>query len=60
MRKEALLYRKLATLAIDVPLSEKLDDLKWRGAPRKRFETWCDEIGARYLKERPRRWAAID
>jgi hypothetical protein len=31
-RDEAALYRKLATLRSDVPLKEKLSDLKWPGA----------------------------
>ena len=30
-RAEALLYRELATLRRDVPLAEKLEDLRWRG-----------------------------
>lgn len=42
----ALLYRKLATLIEDVPLRESLDDLRWRGVPKARFEAWCDAIGA--------------
>lgn len=44
-RDDALLYRTLATLVTDVPLSESLDDLKWRGAPRQRWQQWCDEVG---------------
>ncbi len=31
-REEALLYRRLATLRTDVPLSEELADLEWQGA----------------------------
>jgi 5'-3' exonuclease len=31
-REEALLYRRLATLRTDVPLTEELADLEWRGA----------------------------
>ncbi len=30
-RTEALLFRQLATLRVDVPLAETLDDLLWRG-----------------------------
>jgi 5'-3' exonuclease len=30
--QDALLFRELSTLRTDVPLKEKLDDLKWRGA----------------------------
>jgi len=31
-RDDASLFRRLATLRMDVPLSEPLDDLRWRGA----------------------------
>ena len=54
---EALLYRKLATLVEDVPLAETLDDLRFRGVPRARFEAWCDELGVTTLKSTPKRWA---
>ncbi len=60
-REEALLYRRLATLASDVPLPESLDDLRWRGIPRERFERWCAALGARALlgasPTRRARWA---
>jgi 5'-3' exonuclease len=55
-REEALLYRRLATLVLDVPLREKLDDLEWRGAPRQAFETWCEGLGVSAMKSRPVRW----
>jgi 5'-3' exonuclease len=42
----ARLYRTLATLVCDVPLTEALDDLRWRGVPRDAFVTWCDDVGA--------------
>lgn len=57
----ALLYRRLATLVTDAPLPESLDDLRWRGIPRARFEAWCEALGARgvraSLEARPARWA---
>jgi 5'-3' exonuclease len=53
----ALLYRKLATLIVDVPLAETLDDLAWSGVPAGPFEAWCDRVGARTLRDRPKRWA---
>jgi 5'-3' exonuclease len=60
-RAEAMLYRRLATLATDVPLPGSLEDLRWRGVPRERFEAWCAELGAGSLLEwagaRPARWA---
>ncbi len=47
-RDDALLYRKLATLVTDVPLKEKLDDLRWGGVPRAAFDAWSDRIGKKY------------
>ena len=35
-RNEALLYRNLSTLRLDVPLSDSLEDLEWKGADRPR------------------------
>ena len=55
-REDALLYRTLATLRTDVPLAEGLDDLRFRGVPRDRFEAWCDAMDVRTLKARPTRW----
>jgi 5'-3' exonuclease len=56
-RPEALLYRKLATLVNTVPLAESLDELRFRGVPRARFEAWCDELGVTTLKTVPKLWA---
>jgi 5'-3' exonuclease len=53
----ALLYRKLATLISDLPLAERLEDLAWRGVPAPAFGAWCDRVGARTLRDRPKRWA---
>lgn len=55
-KTDALLYRRLATLVVDVPLPERLEDLEWRGAPRGEFLRWCDAVGTTSLRERPRRW----
>lgn len=57
-REEALFYRKLATLVEDVPLTETLDELRFRGVPRGRFAAWCDAVGAGTLRTTPRRWIA--
>jgi hypothetical protein len=51
------LYRHLATLRRDVPLTESLADLEWRGAKRDDFIALCDEIGATGLRDRPHRWS---
>jgi 5'-3' exonuclease len=55
-REAALLYKKLATLVTDVPLAEKLDDLRWRGAPRAAFAAWCEKTGQQRLLDRPKKW----
>jgi 5'-3' exonuclease len=55
-RDEAFLYRKLATLVDTVAPESSLDDLKFNGVPRARFERWCDELGIERLKTVPRRW----
>jgi 5'-3' exonuclease len=44
-REDALLYRRLARLRTDVPLTETLDDLRWRGADRAALAALCAEIG---------------
>lgn len=53
---EAQLYRTLATVRTDAPLTEPVEALEWRGAPRARFTAWCEAVGASSLKARPRRW----
>ena len=50
-RKEAFLYRRLATLRDDVPLEEGLADLEWRGA-RAELEEVCQELGDEGLAKR--------
>lgn len=56
MRKEALLYKELATLVRDVPLRESLDELRFRGVPREAYEALCDHLELRDLRTRPARW----
>ncbi len=55
-REEALLYRTLATLRIDVPLAEDLAALEWRGARREALGELCAGIGDPGLLERVPRW----
>jgi len=43
-------------LRTDVPLPDSLGDLEWKGVPRQRYESLCDELGFDGLKERPHRW----
>ncbi|HRJ59354.1 MAG TPA: 5'-3' exonuclease H3TH domain-containing protein [Anaerolineales bacterium] len=53
--KNALLFRELSTLRTDVPLKEKLDDLKWRGA-YPRLKKVCHELGDERIPERVPLW----
>ena len=59
---DALLYRRLATLALDVPLPQQsIDELRWNGVPRAEFLEWCRRVGAGRLEARPSRWSdAVD
>ena len=57
-RDDALLYRRLATLAEDAPISRRLAELEWKGVPRGAFEDFCAEMSAERLLTRPRRWAS--
>ncbi|WP_437967025.1 hypothetical protein WMF04_47020 [Sorangium sp. So ce260] len=43
-----------------MPLAERLDDLRFRGVPRARFEAWCGAMDVRTLRSRPTRWAPED
>lgn len=54
-REEALLYRQLATLRDDVPIQEKLADLKWQGA-HKRLKELCLQFGDEKIAQRVPRW----
>ena len=46
--ENALLYRTLATLRLDVPVFDSIDDLCWKG-PRTNFEQCCEHLRAREL-----------
>jgi 5'-3' exonuclease len=54
-REEAILFRRLATLRVDVPLAESLDDLEWKGA-LPRLRELCNELGEEELPDRVTRW----
>jgi 5'-3' exonuclease len=54
-RPEALLYKRLATVREDVPLQEKLSDLKWQGA-YSRLRKLCYQMGDERIPERIPRW----
>ena len=53
-RDDAALYKHLATLVEDVPMSETLADLCWQGAHRNRFQDLERRVGT--LPMRPRLW----
>ena len=53
--KDALLFRELSTLRTDVPLKEKLNDLKWQGAYG-RLTKFCKDLGDERIPERITRW----
>lgn len=56
-RQLAFLFRELATLVLDVPLPETLDDLRWQGVPRAQFEAMVNRLGQPQLLTRVHRWA---
>jgi 5'-3' exonuclease len=59
---EAMLYRSLAQLrteadGVEIPQAAAAE-LEWRGAPRDRWEAFCDDWGLTRLRARPHRWLA--
>jgi len=52
---DALLYRKLATIRKDVPLKEKLSDLKWQGAWTQ-LKKVCHDMGDENIPKRIPQW----
>ena len=50
---DAMLFRTLATLRLDVPVFNTVDDLRWRG-PREEFEAVCKRMKSAGLWERAR------
>jgi 5'-3' exonuclease len=57
---EALLYRDLARLrtcgdGVPIPQAD-VDELRWEGADRARWEAFCDDWSLPRLRARPHRW----
>ena len=50
-RKQALLFKRLATLRADAPLFKNVDELRWRG-PSKAFAAFTKKIGEPRLLDR--------
>jgi 5'-3' exonuclease len=48
---DALLFRTLATLRLDVPMFESVEELRWRG-PRENFQQSCEHLRASDLCRR--------
>ena len=55
-REAASLYKTLATLRTDAPISESLDCLAWGGVPKREYLELCDDLGLDRLKDLPRGW----
>jgi 5'-3' exonuclease len=56
-RERALLFRTLATLRADAPVSADVDALRWTG-PRPDFPAWSERLGTPALQERASALAA--
>lgn len=59
-REDAMLYRELATLRLDVPIREKMEDVRWKGAKREEYRAICIECGFDRLLTAPIKWQAKD
>ncbi|MCY4176295.1 MAG: flap endonuclease [Acidimicrobiaceae bacterium] len=55
--QDALLFRRIATVARDAPVARSVDELEWKG-PRPGFDERCAELGAPHLAERAHELAA--
>ena len=55
-REQALFYRELATLRLDVPLAENLEELEWLGVLREEFQALCTELGISDMGIRDHEW----
>jgi 5'-3' exonuclease len=54
----ALLFRRIATLELDAPVSESVDELRWTGPPDPAtFAALCEKLGAPRLVDRAARLA---
>ena len=53
---EVALYKALAMLRLDVPITETLDDLEWVGANESAYKPLCQELGFERISEAPTRW----
>ena len=49
--EDALLFRRIATVDLDAPVSESVDDMIWKG-PSAGFDERCAELGAERVATR--------
>ncbi|MEM7138098.1 MAG: 5'-3' exonuclease H3TH domain-containing protein [Myxococcota bacterium] len=52
MREEAALYRRLATLRVDAPVPQSIDEMRWQGPNMQALEGLCTELGESRALER--------
>ena len=55
-RPDALLYKELATLKLDVCPDEKAQDLRWNGARTGLFKALCSELGIENMSRSVKLW----
>ena len=55
-REAADLYRTLATLRMDAPIAESLEDLHWQGVQKPEYLALCNRLGLYRLKAAPHKW----
>ena len=55
-REDAMLYKELATLRLDVPIRETIEDVRWKGARREEYRALCIECGFDRLLDSPGKW----
>ena len=55
-RDNAALYKRLATLRTDAPISDSLDCVRWEGIPKREYLDLCDDLGLGRLRDLPFMW----
>jgi 5'-3' exonuclease len=53
---DALLFKDIATLRLEAPIPQTLEEIRWQGADRDLWEALCDELGFTTLKTAPTKW----
>ncbi len=52
--EDALLFRRIATVDLNAPVSNSVDDMAWRG-PQPGFDEMCEALGAQRQRQRARK-----